>query len=76
MSRKLPEDVQHRALIKLRMLNAASTVNDLRNPPGNRLEKLSHDREGEMSIRINNRWRICFLWDQGDSHEVEICDYH
>ena len=61
---------------KLMMLHAAVELRDLRSPPGNRLEKLSGDRAGQYSIRINDQWRICFRWDQGDVHDVEICDYH
>jgi len=75
-SRRLPNDIQTVALRKLRMLANAADVNDLRSPPGNRLEKLSGAREGEHSIRINDQWRICFVWRDGDAHEVEICDYH
>ncbi len=58
------------------MLDAAETVTDLRVPPGNRLETLSGDREGQCSIRINDQWRICFVWKEGDAYEVEIVDYH
>jgi proteic killer suppression protein len=58
------------------MLNRAQTLDDLRIPPGNRLEALKGDRLGQYSIRINDRWRICFVWDQGDVYEVEIVDYH
>ena len=75
-SRKLPTDIQRAALRKLRMLNRATIIADLAIPPGNRLEKLEGDRAGQHSIRINNQWRICFVWDDGDVHEVEICDYH
>jgi toxin HigB-1 len=64
------------ALRKLRMLDAAANVSDLKTPPGNRLEKLKGDREGEWSIRINDQWRICFRWDDGDAFEVAIVDYH
>jgi toxin HigB-1 len=64
------------ALRKLRMLDAATTVHDLKAPPGNRLEKLKGDREGQWSIRINDQWRICFRWHDGDTFEVEIVDYH
>jgi proteic killer suppression protein len=64
------------ALRKLRMLDAAVTVMDLRVPPGNRLEKLKGDREGQWSIRINDQWRICFRWDDRDAFDVEIVDYH
>lgn len=75
-SRKLPADIQQIALRKLRMLNNAVTLNDLRIPPANRLEKLSKDRAGQHSIRINDRWRICFEWRDGDAYNVEITDYH
>jgi toxin HigB-1 len=75
-SQKLPADIQQVALRKLRMLNRAVTVQDLRVPPANRLEKLSGDRTGQYSIRINDQWRICFEWDTGDAQNVEIVDYH
>ena len=75
-SRKLPGDIQTVALRKLRMLNNAITLNDLRIPPANRLEKLSGKREGQYSIRINDRWRICFNWIENNAHGVEIVDYH
>jgi proteic killer suppression protein len=75
-SRKLPAGIQQVALRKLRMLNNAVSINDLRIPPANRLEKLSGSREGQHSIRINNRWRICFEWRDGDAYNVEIVDYH
>ena len=75
-SRKLPPDIQQVALRKLRMINNAINLNDLRVPPANRLEKLSGDREGQHSIRINDQWRICFRWRSGDAHDVEIVDYH
>ena len=75
-SRKLPPDIQQVARRKLRMLNAAVTLEDLRVPPANRLEALKGDRKGQHSIRINDQWRICFLWKGGDAHEVEIVDYH
>ncbi|MBI3660824.1 type II toxin-antitoxin system RelE/ParE family toxin [Candidatus Acetothermia bacterium] len=75
-SRKLPSDIQQIALRKLRMLNNAQTLNDLRLPPANRLEKLTGDRIGQYSIRINDRWRICFVWQDGNAYDVEIVDYH
>ena len=75
-SRKLPHDIQTVARRKLRMLNNARKIDDLRIPPQNRLEKLSRDREGQWSIRINDQWRICFIWDEGTAARVEICDYH
>lgn len=64
------------ALRKLRQLDAAVALRDLASPPGNRLEALHGDREGQHSIRINNQWRICFVWRGGDAYEVEIVDYH
>lgn len=75
-SRKLPEDIQQVALRKLRMINNAKNLNDLRIPSANNLEKLKGDREGQHSVRINDQWRICFKWKDGDAHEVEITDYH
>ena len=75
-SRRLPQDLQRVALRRLVMLDAAETLADLKIPPGNRLEKLAGDRAGQHSIRINERWRICFVWKEGDAHEVEIVDYH
>ena len=75
-SRKLPQDIQQVAYRKLRMLNNATDVNDLRIPPANQLEKLKGDREGQYSIRINDQWRICFDWSDGDAVNVEIVDYH
>jgi proteic killer suppression protein len=75
-SRRLPSDIQQVALRKLRMLNNAATLTDLRIPPANRLEKLRGDRKGQHSIRINERWRICFEWRDEDAYEVEIVDYH
>ncbi|MXY60346.1 MAG: type II toxin-antitoxin system RelE/ParE family toxin [Chloroflexi bacterium] len=74
--RRLPEDIQRRAQLKLMNLNNAMDLNDLRIPPGNRLEALSGDREGQHSIRINDQWRVCFVWDEGDAYQVEIVDYH
>ena len=75
-SRRLPADLQRVAVRKLVMLDAAETLADLRVPPANRLEKLSGDREGQHSIRINERWRVCFVWKEGDAHDVEIVDDH
>lgn len=69
-------DVQRVGLRKLRMLDAATEIADLRIPPANRLEKLKGDRAGQYSIRINRQWRICFLWQSGDAYDVEIVDYH
>ena len=75
-SRKLPPDIQRRAHRKLLLLDAAEQLRDLRVPPGNRLERLAGDREGEHSIRINDQWRICFRWHGDDVFDVEITDYH
>ena len=74
--RSLPEDIQRRAQMKLMIINNAEDLNDLRVPPGNRLEALTGDRGGQNSIRINDQWRICFIWSEGDAYEVEIVDYH
>ncbi|OGI46868.1 MAG: plasmid maintenance system killer protein [Candidatus Muproteobacteria bacterium RIFCSPHIGHO2_01_FULL_65_16] len=76
VSRRLPHDIQSVARRKLRMLNNARVLNDLRVPPANRLEALHGDRKGQHSIRINDQWRICFLWKDGDAYDVEIVDYH
>jgi proteic killer suppression protein len=75
-SRRLPRDIQRLAARKLEMLAAASQLKTLRIPPSNRLEKLKGDRSGQHSIRINDQWRICFIWKGGDAYEVEIVDYH
>jgi proteic killer suppression protein len=75
-SRKLAQDIQQVALRKLRMLNNAKTINDLRIPPANRLEKLIGNRAGQYSIRINDQWRICFDWQEDNAYNVEIVDYH
>jgi proteic killer suppression protein len=74
--RRLGAEVQTVALRKLRILDAAMSLTDLRVPPGNRLERLRGDRAGQYSIRINDQWRICFRWQEGDAYEVEITDYH
>jgi toxin HigB-1 len=74
--RRFGAEVQKVALRKLRMLDAAEGLGDLRVPPGNRLERLDGDRAGQHSIRINDRWRICFRWRGGDAYDVEIVDYH
>ncbi|CAN7184837.1 type II toxin-antitoxin system RelE/ParE family toxin [Pararhizobium sp. LjRoot238] len=71
-----PVDLVRRARQLLVLLNAAADVKDLRSPPGNRLENLSGDREGQYSIRINQQWRICFVWSNGGADDVEIVDYH
>ena len=75
-SRKLAPDIQDRALDKLRLLNRAKALNDLRNPPSNRLHRLSGDRAGQHSISINTQWRVCFVWKHGAAESVEIVDYH
>ena len=75
-SRKLPRNIQDRALRKLRLLDAAQSVEDLKHPPGNHLEALKGDRQGQHSIRVNQQWRICFRWHNGDAQDVEIVDYH
>ena len=76
VSGRLPTDIQRIALRKLRMLDNAETLIDLRIPPSNRLEKLKGSREGQHSIRINDQWRICFIWQGNDAYKVEITDYH
>lgn len=75
-SRKLPLTVQKVGRRKLRMLNNAQTLEDLKAPPNNKLEKLKGDRKGQHSIRINDQWRICFVWEEGNAALVEITDYH
>lgn len=75
-SRRLPADIQSVARRKLRMLANASVLDDLRIPPANRLEALKGRRKGQHSIRINDQWRVCFRWIDGDAHDVEIVDYH
>jgi proteic killer suppression protein len=76
VSRRLPFLIQATALRKLRLLNNARRLDDLRAPPGNRLEALSRDRAGQHAIRINDQWRICFIWTEGGPDHVEIVDYH
>ena len=75
-SRKFPTEIQERALRKLRQIDAALNLDDLKKPPGNRLESLKGNRSGQMSIRINQRWRICFEWEDGQVFDVHIVDYH
>lgn len=75
-SKKLPNDIQQKALRKLRMLNRSENITDLRVPPGNRLEKLKGNRSNQWSIRINQQWRICFEWRNDNAWNVEIVDYH
>ena len=74
--KRFPENVHRVAFRKLRMLHRAQTLQDLRVPPGNRLEALKGDRKGQHSIRVNDQFRICFVWRSGDAYEVEIVDYH
>jgi len=74
-SGKLPQNMQRVALRKLRMINRSMDINDLKTPPGNRLEALKGDREGQHSIRINDQYRICFVWKNDDAYDVEIVDY-
>ncbi|HLT77701.1 MAG TPA: type II toxin-antitoxin system RelE/ParE family toxin [Ferrovibrio sp.] len=75
-SRRFPRGMQEKALIKLRLLNRSRRLDDLRIPPGNRLEKLKGDRRDQYSIRIDQQWRICFGWKDGNAYDVEIVDYH
>ena len=74
--RGLPPDIQKRARQKLKMIDAARDIADLRSPPGNRLEELKGDRKGQYSIRINDQWRICLSWSDGEAYEVERVDDH
>ena len=76
VSRVFPPDIQRKARLKLDVLDAVEQLDDLKVPPGNWLEKLNGNREGQYSIRVNQQWRICFQWKDGDSYEVEIVDYH
>ena len=75
-SRKLPQNIHRVAARKLEQLNASTVLDTLRVPPGNRLEALTHDRQGQHSIRVNDQWRVCFVWRDGDAYDVEIVDYH
>ena len=75
-SRKFPQDIQRVAARKLEQLHAATVLETLRVPPGNRLEALIHDRQGQHSIRVNDQWRVCFVWRDGNAYDVEIVDYH
>lgn len=75
-SRYLSANIQRKARMKLEILDAAEKLDDLKVPPGNRLEKLSGDRNGQYSLRVNQQWRICFRWKNGDCYDVEIADYH
>lgn len=74
--RRFPKALHRVMLRKLLLVDAAETLNDLRSPAGNRLEKLRGDRSGQHSVRVNDQWRVCFRWQDGDAHEVEIVDYH
>ena len=76
LSKKLPQNIQRIGRMKLEILDSANVLQDLTVPPGNRLEKLSGYRKGQHSIRINQQWRICFVWRNGNVYEVEIVDYH
>lgn len=76
LSKKLPFNIQRTAKKKLNMLDAALSLNALKVPPGNHLEALKNERPGQHSIRINDQWRICFRWHDGNAYEVEISDYH
>ena len=76
VSKKIPRGIQQVAIRKLRMINNAKNINDMRIPPANRLEKLSGNRKGQHSIRINDQWRVCFVWRSGEAYEVDITDYH
>lgn len=73
---RFPSEIRRNALRKLLLLDAAERLDDLKMPPGNRLEKLTSERQGQHSIRVNVQWRICFRWHQGDAYDVEITDYH
>ena len=75
-STRLPPEIQQRARQKLILIDAAISLNDLKSPPSNSLETLKHDRKGQHSIRINNQWRICFKWNNGQVSIVDIVDYH
>jgi len=75
-SRRLPQNILKRAAMRLTQLDGATSLDDLRIPPSNRLEALAHDRKGRWSIRINDQWRICFRFEKGDAFDVEIVDYH
>ena len=74
--KRVPAEIQNRAVVKLTLVNRAKSMDDLRNPPGNRLHALKGDRAGQHSISIHGQWRICFVWKDGDALDVEIVDYH
>ena len=75
-AKRFPHDVAPRAARKLEYVDLASSIDDLRVPPGNRLHALEGDRKGQYSISINDQWRICFRFEDGDAYDVEVCDYH
>lgn len=75
-SRRIPPDICTRAAMRLTQLNAATQIEDLKQPPSNRLEALRSDRKGQWSMRINDQWRVCFRFSKGDAYDVEIVDYH
>jgi proteic killer suppression protein len=75
-AKRFPPDVAKRAARKLEYVDLAITLEDLRTPPGNRLHTLGGDRKGQHSISINDQWRICFRFEDGDAYDVEVCDYH
>ena len=75
-SRRLPPDVARRALRKLTVINETQQVETLKAPPGNRLHALGGDRAGQYSVSVNDQWRVCFRFEDGDAYDVEICDYH
>ena len=75
-SRRFPPEIRTRAAMRLTQLDAATRIEDMKEPPSNRLEPLRGDRKGQWSIRINNQWRVCFKFSKGDAYEVEITDYH
>jgi toxin HigB-1 len=74
--RSLPADIAERAVRKLFLIDTVTRLEDLRVPPGNRLEALKGDRSGQHSIRVNDQWRVCFVWREGSAYDVEFCDYH
>ena len=74
--RRFPSELHRAMLRKLTVLDAAESLDDLRVPPGNRLEKLKGDRAGQHSIRVNDQWRVCFRWKEGDAYDVAVVDYH
>ncbi len=75
-SRRFPQNIQRAAARKLEQINAATVLDTLRVPPGNRLAALTHDRQGQHGIRVNDQWRACFVWRDGDAFDVEMVDYH